>query len=251
MRPCIDFNCDLGEGVGDDTSILPFISSASIACGFHAGSPELMRETVSLCREHGVAIGAHPSFADRENFGRIGQAISPGDAYALTLYQIGALDAFVRTTGLRLNHVKPHGAFYNQAARDHELADAIATAVRDYDPGLILYGLAGSALTQAGTMRGLRVVQEAFAERRYEADAALTPRSRADASIEHSTEAATQVIALLRDGTITARTGELVPLRADSICLHGDRPDAARFARELRMAIEKAGFDVRAPERLG
>ncbi|HEX7801923.1 MAG TPA: 5-oxoprolinase subunit PxpA [Pseudoxanthomonas sp.] len=251
MRPGIDFNCDLGEGVGDDAAILPFISSASIACGFHAGSPELMRETVNLCGEHGVAIGAHPSFADRENFGRIAQSISPGDAYALTLYQIGALDAFVRAAGLRLNHVKPHGAFYNQAARDRELADAIAAAVRDYDPGLILYGLAGSALTQAGAARGLRVAQEAFAERRYEADATLTPRSRADANIEHSAEAAIQVAALLRDGAVTARTGEPVPLHADSICLHGDRPDAARFARELRTAIENAGFDVRAPERLG
>ncbi|KAF1707310.1 5-oxoprolinase subunit PxpA [Pseudoxanthomonas sacheonensis] len=250
MRPGIDFNCDLGEGVGDDASILPFISSASIACGFHAGSPELMRKTVNLCGEHGVAIGAHPSFADRENFGRTAQSISPGDAYALTLYQIGALDAFVRAAGLRLNHVKPHGAFYNQAARDRELADAVASAVRDHDPGLILFGLAGSVLTDAGTALGLQVVHEAFAERRYEADATLTPRNRADASIEHSAQAAMQVIALLRDGAITARTGELIPLRADSICLHGDRPDAARFARELRTAIENAGFEVRAPERL-
>jgi UPF0271 protein len=251
MRLSVDFNCDLGEGVGDDAAILPFISSASIACGFHAGSPELMRETVNLCGEHGVAIGAHPSFADRENFGRTAHSISPGDAYALTLYQIGALDAFVRAAGLRLNHVKPHGAFYNQAARDGELADAIASAVRDYDPGLILYGLAGSALTHAGAMRGLQVVQEAFAERRYEADATLTPRSRADASIEHPAEAAMQVIALLRNEAITARTGELIPMRADSVCLHGDRPDAVRFARELRMAIEDAGFEVRAPEHPG
>jgi UPF0271 protein len=250
MKPGIDFNCDLGEGVGDDASLLPFISSASIACGFHAGSPELMRETVNLCGEHGVAIGAHPSFADRENFGRIAQSISPGDAYALTLYQIGALEAFARAAGLRLNHVKPHGAFYNQAARDRDLADAVATAVRDHDPGLILFGLAGSVLTDAGTALGLQVVHEAFAERRYEADATLTPRNRADASIEHPAEAAIQVIALLRDGAITARTGEPVPLRADSICLHGDRPDAARFARELRTAMENAGFQVRAPERL-
>ena len=249
MTPGIDFNCDLGEGVGDDAAILPFVSSASIACGFHAGGPELMRETVKLCGEHGVAVGAHPSFADRENFGRIAQSISPGDAYALTLYQIGALDAFVRTAGLRLNHVKPHGAFYNQAARDRELADAIATAVRDYDPGLILYGLAGSALTEAGVALGLQVVHEAFAERRYEADATLTPRGHADANIEHSAEAAIQVASLLRDGAVTARTGELVPLHADSICLHGDRADAAHFAGELRMAIEEAGFEVRAPER--
>ncbi|HYM86428.1 MAG TPA: 5-oxoprolinase subunit PxpA [Pseudoxanthomonas sp.] len=249
MRSEIDFNCDLGEGVGDDDAILPFISSASIACGFHAGSPELMRETVRLCAAHGVAIGAHPSFADRRNFGRVAQSISPSDAYALTVYQIGALDAFVRAAGLRLNHVKPHGAFYNQAARDRDLADAIASAVRDHDPSLLLYGLSASALTDAGTALGLQVVHEAFAERRYEADATLTPRSHADASIEFPAEAAAQVTRLLREETVIARTGERVPLHADSICLHGDRADAAEFARELRVAIQEAGFQVRAPER--
>lgn len=248
MRPGIDFNCDLGEGVGDDAAILPFISSASIACGFHAGSPELMRETVKLCGEHGVAIGAHPSFADRENFGRSAQSILPGDAYALTLYQIGALDAFVRAAGLRLNHVKPHGAFYNQAARDRELADAVAAAVRDCDPDLILYGLAGSVLTDAGTALGLQVVHEAFAERRYEADATLTPRSHPDASLDDPADAAAQAVLLLRDGAVIARTGERLALRADSLCLHGDRPDAVAFARGLRAAIEKSGFLIRAPE---
>lgn len=249
MMPFVDFNCDLGEGVGDDAAILPFISSASIACGFHAGSPALMRQTVDLCGRHGVAIGAHPSFADRENFGRVAHSISPAEAYALTLYQIGALDAFVCAAGLRMNHVKPHGAFYNQSARDRVLADAIAMAVRDHDANLILYGLAGSALTDAGTAIGLQVVHEAFAERRYEGDATLTLRSHADASIEHAADAATQVTTLLRDGAVIARTGERVPLRADSICLHGDRPDAAEFARTLQLAIKAAGFQLRAPER--
>lgn len=249
MARVVDFNCDLGEGVGDDAALMPFISSASIACGFHAGSPELMRETVKLCGEHGVAIGAHPSFADRENFGRSAQSISPGDAYALTLYQIGALDAFVRAAGLRLNHVKPHGAFYNQAARNRELADAVATAVRDYDPGLILFGLAKSVLTDAGSALGLQIVHEAFAERRYEADATLTPRSHPDASLDDPADAAAQAVLLLRDGVAIARTGERLALRADSLCLHGDRPDAVAFARELRAAIEKSGFLIRAPER--
>jgi len=249
MRSHIDFNCDLGEGVGDDAAILPFISSASIACGFHAGSPELMRETVKLCGEHGVAIGAHPSFADRENFGRSAQTISPASAYALTLYQIGALEAFVRAAGLRLNHVKPHGAFYNQAARDRELANAIAIAVRDYDPGLILYGLAGSVLIDAGTALGLQVAHEAFAERRYEADATLTPRSHGDASLDDPADAVSQATLLLREGVVIARTGERLALTADSLCLHGDRPDAVAFARELRSAIEKSGFHIHAPER--
>jgi 5-oxoprolinase (ATP-hydrolysing) subunit A len=247
--PRIDFNCDLGEGVGDDAAILPFISSASIACGFHAGSPQTMRATVALCREHRVAIGAHPAFQDRENFGRTAQDISANDAYALTLYQVAALDGFVRTAGTRLHHVKPHGAFYNQAARDRSLADAIAAAVRDYDPGLILYGLAGSALTAAGEMLGLQVAHEAFAERRYEADGTLTPRSRPDASIEDVATAAAQVRQMLQQGALSARTGERVPLRADSICLHGDRADASIFARALRTAIESAGFTIQTMER--
>lgn len=249
MAPHVDFNCDLGEGVGDDAAILPFISSASIACGFHAGGPALMQRSVALCGEHGVAIGAHPSHDDRENFGRVASSISPADAYALTLYQIGALDAFVRAAGLRMNHVKPHGALYNQAARDRALADAIANAVRDHDPGLILYGLAGSALVDAGLAAGLQVVHEAFAERRYEADATLTPRSRDDASIEDVAESTAQVLRMLRDGTVIARTGGSVALQADSICLHGDRTDAAGFAQALHAAIDAAGFTIRAPER--
>jgi 5-oxoprolinase (ATP-hydrolysing) subunit A len=245
----VDFNCDLGEGVGDDAAIVPFISSASIACGFHAGSPQTMQATVALCLAHGVAIGAHPAFRDRENFGRRAQDIAARDAYALTLYQIAALDGFVRAAGARLHHVKPHGALYNQAARDRMLADAIAAAVRDYDPGLILYGLAGSALTAAGEALGLRVVHEAFAERRYEADRTLTPRSRPDASIEDLAGAAAQVRQLLQQGVVVARSGERVPLRADSICLHGDRPDAPLFARDLRAAIESSGFTVQTMER--
>lgn len=245
----IDFNCDLGEDCGDDAAILPYISSASIACGFHAGSPETMRRTVALCVAHGVAIGAHPSHADRENFGRVAHAITPEDAYALTLYQIGALDGFVRAAGERLHHVKPHGALYNQAARDPGLADAIARAVRDHDAGLVLYGLSGSALTAAGERLGLRVAHEAFAERRYEGDGTLTPRTHNDASIEDLPTAAAQVARLLEDGAVVARTGETVPMRADSICLHGDRPDAAAFARGLRETIEAAGFAIRTMER--
>jgi len=155
----------------------------------------------------------------------------------------------VRAAGLRLNHVKPHGALYNQAARDRVLADAIASAVRDHDPGLILYGLAGGALIEAGTTLGLQVAHEAFAERRYEADATLTPRSREDASIESVAESTSQVVRMLRDGTVIARTGERIALQADSICLHGDRADAAGFAQALHAAIGAAGFTIRAPDR--
>lgn len=245
----IDFNCDLGEDCGDDAAIVPCISSASIACGFHAGSPDTMQRTVALCLAHGVAMGAHPSHADRGNFGRVAHALTPDEAYALTLYQIAALDGFVRAAGARLHHVKPHGALYNQAARDAGLADAIARAVRDHDAGLVLYGLSGSALTAAGEGLGLAVAHEAFAERRYEADGALTPRSRADASIEDLPTAAAQVTRMLDTGTVTARTGEQVPLRVDSVCLHGDRPGAAAFARGLRQTIESNGFAIRTMER--
>lgn len=243
----VDFNCDLGEGVGDDAALMPHISSASIACGWHAGDADTMRRTVALCIEHGVAIGAHPSLADREHFGRRALPTTPDAAYALTLYQIGALAGFTRAAGARLHHVKPHGALYNMAARDAALADAIARAVRDFDPHLLLYGLAGSALCAAGKRIGLRVAQEAFAERRYERDGSLVARSEPDAVIHDVDLAAQQVASMLRARCVIARTGESVALRADTICLHGDRPDAPQFAAALRSAIEGAGFRIAAP----
>jgi Uncharacterized proteins, homologs of lactam utilization protein B len=245
----IDFNCDLGEDCGDDAALLPFISSASIACGFHAGSPLTMQKTVALCLANGVAIGAHPSHADRDNFGRIPHVIEPAAAYALTLYQVAALDGFVRAAGGRLHHVKPHGALYNQAAQDAALAEAIAQAVHDHDPGLVLYGLSGSALTAAGERLGLQVAHEAFAERRYESDGSLTPRTHADACLPSVEVSVAQVTRMLQEGDVISRTGPAVPLQADSICLHGDRADAAAFARALREAIQAAGFAVRSMER--
>lgn len=249
MRSHVDFNCDLGEGC-DDAALMPHISSASIACGWHAGDAETMQRAVALCVAHGVAIGAHPSLPDREGFGRREMSLEPAAVYALTLYQVGALAAFVRAAGTTLHHVKPHGALYNQAARDRALADAVARAVRDYDPGLILYGLAGSELTAAGAALGLRVAHEAFAERRYEADGSLTPRSRPDAVIHDVDLAAQQVARMLRSGRVGTRDGREVLLRADTICLHGDRPDAPAFAASLRSAIEGAGFAVRTMPRV-
>lgn len=247
-RPAsIDFNCDLGEGVGDDAALLPHISSASIACGWHAGDAVTMQRTVALCVAHGVAIGAHPSLADREHFGRRTLPITPADAHALTIYQVGALAAFARAAGTRLHHVKPHGALYNMAARDADLAQAISQAVRDVDPSLRLYGLAGSALCRAGEALGLAVAHEAFAERRYERDGSLTPRSEPDAVIHDVDIAAQQVASMLRARTVTARSGESVPIRADTICLHGDRPDAPQFAAALQAAIEGAGFRIAPP----
>ena len=239
----IDFNCDLGEG-GDDAALLPCLSSASITCGFHAGDPASMQGTVALCLEHGVAIGAHPSLPDREGFGRRELPVTANEAYALTLYQIGALQAFVHAAGARLHHVKPHGALYNLSARDPGLAEAIAHAVRDADPELILYGLASSESTAAGERLGLRVAHEAFAERRYEADGRLAPRGTPGAVIATLEESLAQVRQLLREGSVTACTGERVRLRADTLCLHGDRPDAVDFARGLRRSLLDEGIEI-------
>ena len=242
----IDFNCDLGEGC-DDAAVMPFISSASIACGLHAGDAETMRRTVALCLQHGVAIGAHPSFDDREGFGRRELQCSADEIHASVLMQIRTLSGIADMQDARLAHVKPHGALYNMAARDARIADAIAGAVRDFDPKLILYGLAGSALTTAGQCVGLRVAHEVFAERRYEADGRLTPRSQPDAVIEDLDASLAQVRSIVHDGRVIARTGESLALRADTLCLHGDRADAAQFACAVRQALQADGIEIAAP----
>ena len=242
----IDFNCDLGEGC-DDAAVMPFISSANIACGLHTGDAETMRRTVALCIEHDVAIGAHPSFDDRAHFGRREIACPPDEIHALVSRQIRALVEIAGEHGARPTHVKPHGALYNLAARDVLLADAIARAVRDADPDLFLVGLSGSALPAAGAAIGLRVLHEVFAERRYEADGTLTPRSQPDAVIHALDDALAQVRSIVRDGCATARTGERIGLRADTLCLHGDRPDAAAFAHAVRDALHAEGIEIAAP----
>jgi len=242
----IDFNCDLGEGC-DDAAVMPYITSASIACGLHAGDAETMRRTVELCQQHGVAIGAHPSFDDREGFGRREMAWTPGDVYTLVLDQILVLTDIAAAHGARLAHVKPHGALYNMAARDGVLADAIARAVRDADPLLRLVGLSGSALPAAGAAIGLRVAHEVFAERRYEADGRLTPRGTPGAVIGDLDASLAQVHKIVRDGRVIARTGESIPLRADTVCLHGDRDGAAKFARAVREALDADGVLVEPP----
>ncbi|KFL37390.1 5-oxoprolinase subunit PxpA [Arenimonas donghaensis] len=248
MKEALDFNADVGEG-DDDAGVLPWVSSASIACGFHAGNPETMRDTVALCLRHGVAIGAHPAFDDRAGFGRREQSATPDQVHALVTCQVRALAAIAHAAGARLSHVKPHGALYNQAARDPALADAVAAAVRDTDPGLRLFGLAGSALVEAGARLGLAVAHEVFAERRYLADGRLAPRGTDGAVIDTLDEALAQVRQCLQTGSVTALGGERVPLQADTLCLHGDRPDAAAFARGLRQALERLGLQVRAPGR--
>jgi UPF0271 protein len=245
----IDLNCDMGESfgawtMGDDARVMPWVSSINVACGFHAGDFMTMQRTVILAAEHGVAIGAHVSLPDLQGFGRREMAISPAEAHAATLYQIGALAAFVHAQGQRLHHVKPHGALYNMAAKDAGLAEAIANAVRDFDPRLILVGLADSALPHAGAQLGLVVAHEAFADRRYRADASLTPR-REDGAVIHDIDAAVaQAVQIATEARAYTRDGKHVEIRADTICVHGDRPDAATFAQRLNEALKNAGVGI-------
>lgn len=235
--------------MGDDAGVMPSITSANIACGFHGGDAVTMRATVALCLEHGVAIGAHPSLPDLEGFGRREMKLAPAEVYAQTLYQIGALDGMVRASGSHLHHVKPHGALYNMAARDRELADAIATAVRDFNPTLILVGLAGGALVDAGRDAGLTVQREGFCDRRYRSDGALAPRSQAGAVIDDADDAVAQAVSIATRGEAVADDGSIVRLEVDTLCVHGDRANAATFAAALRRALDTAGIRVAAAER--
>ncbi|HET9484263.1 MAG TPA: 5-oxoprolinase subunit PxpA, partial [Xanthomonadales bacterium] len=217
--------------------------------GYHAGDPAVMRATVRLARSHGVAVGAHPGLPDLVGFGRREMQVSPDEVEGMVLYQLGALQAVARAEGVRLQHVKPHGALYNMAARDRALADAIAVAVREVDASLALFGLAGSALVDAAQAAGLAAVSEGFADRSYESDGSLTPRGTPGAVHEDRELAAAQALALARDGAVRVRTGETISLRVGTICIHGDGADPAGFARALRERFAAAGIEVRAPSR--
>jgi UPF0271 protein len=243
---CIDLNCDLGEGAGHDAELMPLITSANIACGGHAGTGDTMRATVELALRHGVAIGAHPGLEDRPNFGRKEFPLSPDEARALVRRQLEALDRIARSCGARIRHVKPHGALYNIASRDAELAHAVASAVREADPQLILVGLAGGELLSAGRACGLRVASEVFADRNYEPDGSLTPRLRPGAMISDGAFAAARALQMIREGIVVAADGTQVPIAADTICVHGDGPDAVDFARRLRMELAAGAVLVHA-----
>jgi 5-oxoprolinase (ATP-hydrolysing) subunit A len=247
----VDLNCDMGESfgayhLGQDEAILPLVTSVNIACGFHAGDPAVMKRTVRLARDHGVAIGAHPGLPDLAGFGRRDMAITPDEAYDLVVYQMGALAAFVRAEGGRLHHLKPHGALYNMAAGQEALAEAIAEAVYRVDPAVALYGLAGSALIRAGRKRGLKTAQEVFADRTYQPDGTLTPRRQPQALITDPGAAARQVVQMIKTGKVVSVGGEEVAIRADTVCIHGDGPRALDFARHLRQALQSAGIGLRA-----
>ena len=241
----VDLNCDLGEGAGDDAAILPFVTSASVACGLHAGGPSEIRATVDgACRAH-VAVGAHPSFPDRAGFGRHEMDLSPEQIYDVVLYQIGALEPFLRRAGMRLQHVKPHGALYHAAARRPEVADAVADATCDARADLVLVGAPGSACEAAARRRGLRFAGELFADRGYADDGTLLPRSHPQALVEGDDEAvAARAVAMVKDGVVFTASGRALPQPGHTLCLHGDDPRAAGRARAIRAALEQAGVAV-------
>ena len=240
----IDLNCDMGEGCGHDAELLDLVSSANIACGFHAGDDETMRRTAEMAIEKNVAIGAHPGYRDRVNFGRREMTLSPKEVFELVTDQIVQLDHLVKGAGGILNHVKPHGALYNQAARDSELAAAIADAVVAYDPDLVLFGLSGTICISEAERRGLRAASEVFADRTYQPDGSLTSRSLANALISDDDESVSQALRMVRDGVVASTDGTLVHVKAETICLHGDGLHAVPFARAIRTALEKNGVKI-------
>ncbi len=242
----IDLNADLGEGCGSDEALLALISSANIACGWHAGDASTMLQTVQWALAKGVAIGAHPSYPDRENFGRTEMQRDPRQIYADVLYQVGALAAIVRAQGGRLAHVKAHGALYNQAARDRVQAQAIVDAVRDFDPQLTFFGLAGSVMIEVAREAGLTVKEEVFADRGYNPDGSLVRRGTPGALLDDDQAVLAQTLSMVRERKVRAIDGQWIPIQADTVCLHGDGPHALAFAQRIRDRLRDEGIAVRA-----
>lgn len=250
MSMFIDLNCDLGESyglfrVGSDAEILQLISSANIACGLHAGDFSVMAHTVDLALARNVAIGAHPGLPDLQGFGRRWIPYTAQEIHDLVLYQIGALSAFVTARDARLSHVKPHGALYNKAAIDREVAKAVVRAVQDFSPELKLFGLSGSVLLEEAQEAGLQTVSEVFADRQYQADGTLVPRTHPQAMLHSSAEIATRLERMLRKGSVLSLDGHEVPLKAETVCLHGDNPAAVAHAQELRKTLQERGILIR------
>jgi len=245
----IDLNCDMGESfgawkMGQDEQILPYVSSANIACGYHAGDASVMRHTVAQAIKHGVKLGAHPGLPDLVGFGRRNMAISPENAYDIMVVQIGALAAVAATQGTRLHHVKAHGALYNMAVKDATLAKALAQAISDVDKSLIMFVLAGSCMVEAAQQYGLTVKQEVFCDRTYQPDGSLTPRREHNAMITDVNQSITQVLQMVQQGVVTAVDGSKVTLKAETLCIHGDQPNAVIFAQSIRSALQDAGINI-------
>ena len=248
MKLTVDLNSDLGEGSGYDNELFELISSANIATGFHAGDSDTMHAAVYAAKEHCVAVGAHPSFFDRENFGRKELKVSNEEVFDAVAYQLGIFQAIASAVGMRPNHVKPHGALYNMAVREENLADTIARAIASVDPKLILFAPDNTELARAGKAHGLQIAREVFADRNYLNDGWLVPRTRPDALLRNPKEAAGRVMRMLREGKVRSVEGRDVDVRGETICVHGDTPGAVEFARELRMQLEHEGVRIAAPE---
>lgn len=245
----VDLNSDLGESfgaykIGLDDEVVKYVTSVNVACGYHAGDPVVMNKTVAMAKEHGVAVGAHPGFPDLMGFGRRNMVVSPAEAKAYTQYQVGALSAFCKANGISLQHVKPHGAFYNMAAKDIALATAIAEGVASVNSDLIFMGLAGSLMLTAAKNAGLRTASEVFADRAYQADGTLVPRSKPGAVIHDTDVAIARTIRMVKEGKVTAITGEEVEIAADSICVHGDNVSAVEFVKNIRARLEAEGVTL-------
>jgi UPF0271 protein len=247
MNLIIDLNADLGEGAGHDDDLLALVTSANIACGFHAGDAETIRRSIEAARDRQVAVGAHPSLFDRENFGRKELPVKPDEVFDAVVYQLGIFQAIADAAKVRPNHVKPHGALYNIAVRDQELANAIGRAIAKVDTKLILFAPQNSALARAGETSGLQIAHEVFADRNYLSDGSLVPRTRPDALLHDPEEAASRVVRMLREGKVRSVEGVDVDVRAETVCLHGDTPGAVSFARTLTARLEKEGVSIRAP----
>lgn len=243
----IDLNCDLGEGFPTDADLMPLISSANIACGFHAGDADTIRRTIGLALQHDVAIGAHPGFADKVNFGRIMVPLTPDQVYQLIREQLVLFSTIAQEEGAVVRHIKPHGALYNAAAQSSEWASAIAQAVHDFDPNLILFGLSGSVSIQAAHALGLQTANEVFADRTYQADGTLTPRNLPNALIQDTDKCILQVFDLIEKGVVLTTAGQSIRLQADTICLHGDGTHAISFAKAIRHALSEKKFVIQAP----
>jgi 5-oxoprolinase (ATP-hydrolysing) subunit A len=246
----IDLNCDMGESfgpwkMGADAEVMPNITSANVACGAHAGDPGVMRRTIRAAKQHGVAVGAHPGFADLQGFGRREMQADPAEVEDSLIAQIGALAAMARAEAAPLRHVKAHGALYNMAARDRKLADAVARAIKAFDASLVMFGLPKSPLIEAGIAAGLRVAAEGFADRSYEPDGSLTPRSRPGAVIHDAAVVVDRAVRMVRDGVVLTSEGREIPLKVDTICVHGDTPGAPELTRRIRAGLEAVGISVR------
>jgi 5-oxoprolinase (ATP-hydrolysing) subunit A len=248
----IDLNCDMGESfgaytLGNDEALMAYVSSVNIACGFHGGDPAVMRRTVQLAVGRNIAVGAHPGYPDLQGFGRRDMKVSPQEAYDMVLYQVGALSAFVKAAGSRLHHVKPHGALYNAAARDASLAAAIARAVKDAGDDLVFVGLSGSIMIREAGMLGLRTASEVFADRSYQDDGTLTPRSSPHAMIEDPEVAARQVLRMVQHKTVTTVSGKDIPVMAETVCIHGDGRSALSFARAIVHLLQQHHVSIKTP----